>query len=481
MSAVTPWHRSAPAERIAPVSDENARRARMRASQRAVFGLLRHAPEFSAHVVATTQQRVVLFATFVTLAGSFALWPSVMAQALVAGTSAGFIVSLAFRVVLAWFGCRPHPGIERDREEPLPIYTVLVPLFRESNVLAELIENLQALDYPAEKLDVKLVVEEDDTETRELAERLSPFEVIVVPPSKPRTKPKACNFALQFARGKHVVVYDAEDKPDRDQLRKAVAAFRRGPGISCFQAALSIERASGWLAHMFALDYGIWFRTLLPGLDRLHAPIPLGGTSNHFRTASLVAAGAWDPFNVTEDADLGVRLARLGHRVSMLDSDTSEEAPPRFSHWFRQRTRWMKGYMQTLLVHTRRPARLFQKLGLRGCMAVQLFLGGAVWSALVNPLLWVIFVASCVARPMEPSLLDMLARISGAAVVLANGLLVMLSFIHEGRRRKPGWVLFAVTYPLYWILISAAAYRALWQLLRDPFLWEKTPHGGASF
>ena len=324
-------------------------------------------------------------------------------------------------------------------------------------------------------------MEEDDRDTWIAAEQLSPFEIVVVPPSRPRTKPKACNFALQFARGKHVVVYDAEDRPEPDQLRKAVAAFCKDPGITCFQARLCIDNdASGWLARMFALDYGIWFRTLLPGLDRLCAPIPLGGTSNHFRTSSLRAAGAWDSFNVTEDADLGIRLARLGHGVAMLDSTTFEEAPARFGPWFRQRTRWMKGYMQTLLVHTRDPARLARNLGLRGSVLMQMFLGGAVWSALVNPVLWVLFAVSCLAEPSDPQLLDFAARVSGGALLAANGLLAALAFADEQRPRRLASIACAFTYPLYWILISAAAYRAVWQLLRDPFRWEKTPHAGAA-
>ena len=298
--------------------------------------------------------------------------------------------------------------------------------------------------------------------------------------AKKGTSKKACNFALQFARGEHVVVYDAEDRPDPDQLRKAAAAFLAYPDVSCFQARLAIDNAGeSWLARIFALDYAIWFRTLLPGLDRLHAPIPLGGTSNHFRTESLIAAGAWDPFNVTEDADLGIRLARLGHRVSMLDSTTLEEAPSRFGPWYRQRTRWMKGYMQSLLVHTREPTKLVRKLGLGGCAVVNLFLGGAVWSALVNPVLWVMFAISLLARAIDPSALDFLARLSGLAVLAGNGLLAALSFATEEPRQRLRCIPFALSYPLYWLLISGAAYRALWQLCRDPFRWEKTPHGGA--
>lgn len=466
---------------VASTADDGGRPKRAHASQNAVSGLLNAKPQFSASRVITPRQKVCFAAVGAAIACLFMVWPRIMAQVLVAGMSFGFVAGLAFRAALAWLGRRAERAVVEPRDEGLPIYTVLVPLFHEKAVLPQLVDSLLALDYPAEKLDVKLIVEEDDDETRIAAERLSPFETVVVPRSRPRTKPKACNFALQFARGSRVVVYDAEDHPEPDQLRKAAKAFRKDPGVTCFQARLAIDNAaSGWLARMFALDYGIWFRTLLPGLASLHAPMPLGGTSNHFRTSDLMKAGAWDPFNVTEDADLGIRLARLDRRVSMLDSTTFEEAPCRFGPWFRQRTRWMKGYMQTLLVHTRDPGELARNLGFGGCAVIEMFLGGAVWSALVNPILWTIFVVSCLARSVDPALLDFFARISGLAFVAGNGLLVALSIAQEGRLRRLGSVLFALTYPVYWLLVSAAAYRALWQLWHDPFRWEKTPHGDAA-
>ena len=184
----------------------------------------------------------------------------------------------------------------------------------------------------------------------------------VVPPSHPQTKPKACNFALRFARGEYLVVYDAEDRPEPDQLRKVVATFRRSPpNTACLQCRLNYYNVNeNWLTRMFTLDYALWFDQMLPGLERLGMPIPLGGTSNHFRIDVLRELHAWDPFNVTEDADLGIRLGQKGYRVGIVDSTTFEEASCRAGQWMRQRSRWMKGYMQTLLVHTRRPLHLIR-------------------------------------------------------------------------------------------------------------------------
>jgi glycosyltransferase XagB len=459
-----------------PLRAEAQRRHRQ-ALLDAVSGLAQAKPELSARQVFTPWQKRLLLGAAGFFFLAFCLWPAAAAQVLVTAMSAGFVASLGLRLILAWLG-RKGPALDEANEEGLPVYTILVPLYHEAAMLPQLTGALFALDYPSERLDIKLVVEADDEDTLAAAASHASYEIVPVPPCLPRTKPKACNYALPFARGKFLVVFDAEDRPEPDQLRKAVAAFRRNPGIACFQARLSIDRGEGgWLERMFALEYGTWFNTLLPGLDRLEAPKPLGGTSNHFRTSSLREAGGWDPFNVTEDADLGIRLARLGMRVAMLGSATFEEAPARFPVWFRQRTRWMKGYMQTLLVHTRAPRRLLKETGWRGCLTLSAMLGGAVWSALVNPLLWGVFLASCLGRKVAAEPLDILALVSGLSLLAANILLAALSLTGRSSTKRLGDFVRALTYPAYWLLLSAAAYRALWQLLRDPFRWEKTPHG----
>ncbi len=412
---------------------------------------------------------------------AFTIWPSLAARMFVAVISIGFLFSLLLRTLLAALGRTLPETAASVNDENLPTYTVLVPLYREANILQQLSEAMRDLDYPKTLLDLKYIIEEDDRCTREAAEKLGLSELVIVPNGGPRTKPKACNYALQFARGTYLVVFDAEDRPDRDQLRKAVAAFHSQPGISCFQARLVIDSSvGGWLQRMFALDYALWFRTLLPGLARARAPIPLGGTSNHFRTEVLIRAGAWDPYNVTEDADLGYRLARLGFRVSLLDSNTHEEAPLGLSAWVRQRTRWLKGYMQTILVHTRDPLLLSRNVGWRGSLIMQAFLGGAVWSALVNPIMWAVFIICSLRSYGTADALNVLARVSGCTLIAANVILAVLSLLGDARRLSWKLLVAVISYPIYWLLISLAAYRALWQLIRDPFRWEKTPHRGTT-
>ncbi len=328
---------------------------------------------------------------------------------------------------------------------------------------------------------MKFVLEADDRETRRVLALLDlgpPFEIITAPPVGPRTKPKALNVGLAFARGAFTVVLDAEDMPEPDQLRHALAAFAAGGDrLACVQAALTIDNtADNWLAGMFTADYAGQFDVFLPFLAAMRLPLPLGGSSNHFRTAVLRRIGGWDPYNVTEDADLGIRLCRLGLRSAVLPSATYEEAPARLVSWLRQRTRWYKGWMQTWLVHMRRPHTLSRELGIVGAIAFQILFAGKVLSALVYPLFlaglaYVLFIA--------PKLSAAMAADSAFTAVIICGYAstIVPSVVGLKRRRllAHAWVL--VLTPLYWMLLSLAAWRALLQLLYDPYRWEKTEHG----
>ncbi len=374
------------------------------------------------------------------------------------------------------------------REDELPLYTVLVPMFREPEVLPILAGALRQLDYPLAKLDIKLVLEEDDDETIQAAECLGlegSFEIIKVPPSAPRTKSKACNYALKFARGELVTIYDAEDKPEPMQLRKVVAAFRTAsPETACIQCRLNYYNAQeNWLTRMFTLDYALWFDLMLPGLERLGLPIPLGGTSNHFKSSVLRELHGWDPFNVTEDADLGIRMTEKGYRVRVINSTTYEEANCHAGNWIRQRSRWVKGYVQTFLVHSRRPVQFIREHGFFPALGLTMFIGGTMLSGVLNPVFWAIFLGWLItatagfAGAFPPVLLYM----SLVNLLVGNGLFVFLSLIAPYQR---GWLNlspYGLTVSWYWVLISVAAFKGVWQLLVKPFYWEKTQHGISRF
>lgn len=465
---------------------------REKLSHDAVYALADAEPSLSANRTLTRGQAQLFFLLGLAVVVAALLWPLVTLAMAAGCLAAAYLANILFRTMLVWLGAAeifdapPAPAPIADPD--LPLYTILVPLYQEANVLASLVAALRALDYPRDKLDIKLVVEADDEETRDAIRMLDldpSFHIIVVPPSNPRTKPKACNYALPFARGEFIVIFDAEDRPEPDQLRKAVARFRSGPkDVGCLQARLNFyNRNENWLTRLFALDYALWFDFLLPGLDVLRVPMPLGGTSNHFRTDVLRKIHGWDSFNVTEDADLGIRLARLGHRATTLDSTTFEEATNRTGDWLKQRSRWLKGYMQTWLVHMRDPLALWRHAGTRGFFAFQLFIGGTFVSSLANPLMWLMFIAS---HALGITIFwgpfgEALARASLFSLIAGNVLFVYLAMLGPYRR---GWLQLApygLIAPLYWLLISVAAYRAVWQLVRRPFHWDKTRHGVSHF
>ncbi len=461
-------------------------------SHHAVFSLVESDPQMSARVVMSPAQVVILYVSLTTILLGLAVAPIATLIALNVVVSVFYLGNFMFRgmLVAAGGGRSTDWNYEIEiaarnlRDDELPVFTVLVPMFREGRVLPRLARALRALDYPLGKLDIKIVLESGDTETIEQARKLGlegVFEVIRVPPSQPQTKPKACNFALRFARGEYLVVYDAEDQPEPDQLRKVVATFRRSPpDVACLQCRLNYYNASeNWLTRMFTLDYSLWFDLVLPGLERLKVPIPLGGTSNHFKIEVLRELHAWDPFNVTEDADLGIRLSEKGYRVGIVDSTTYEEASCHVGNWVRQRSRWLKGYMQTLLVHTRRPLQLIRKTGVLGFLGFVFFIGGTVLSGLLNPLFWLLYIVWLFLAwsGLEDVFPQYLLLISLCNLLAGNGAFIFLSMIAPLRRGWLGLIPYSLTAFAYWILISVAAYKGLWQLLINPFYWEKTRHG----
>lgn len=373
----------------------------------------------------------------------------------------------------------------RMPDRDLPLYTIVVPLFREARVLAQLVRALDALDYPAAKLDIKLILERCDAQTIAAVTRMNlqlPYDVIVLPDGHPRVKPRALNAALEAAAGAFLVVYDAEDRPDPGQLRAAVARFAQAPSeLVCLQARLTVDHADeAWITRMFALDYGALFHAVKPGLSALGLPVPLGGTSNHFRTTALRRVCGWDAWNVTEDIDLGYRLARFGLRVGSLDSDTFEEAPLTLARWMPQRSRWLKGWMVTAIVHGRQPRRLFRELGWRSGLSVVVSLAGTILSCLAGPPLLVVAAGEAWSHTLfRPETPLWWLSVAAAGVLLAGGALsalwpAMMALRRMGRLDLAPWLL---TLPLYLLLVSAAAWRALYELWRDPQGWNKTEHG----
>ncbi len=455
---------------------------------RASNGLLESHPELSAGAALWNWQKFAFIAVAVALLAGTVVLPRQTLAMLLAILALPFLCVVSLRAVALWT-LATTPAASRDLSlqiDPLlPRYTVLAPLFREANVVPALIAALEAIDYPPDRLEIFLILEGIDHETRAaVAASLLPahMSVVVVPDGTPRTKPRALNYAMQAATGDYIVVYDAEDIPDPGQLRAALAMLndpRRR--IGCVQARLDIYNPmDSLLTRQFTIEYAALFDALLPALERLDLPVPLGGTSNHFPRAVLENIGGWDPYNVTEDADLGIRLARAGYAVRILDSSTGEEAPQKFLAWRNQRTRWLKGWMQTYLVHMREPGRLWRELGGRRFAGLQVLMGGLILSALMHPWFYV-FAAADLWHGFDFTAgnnlwgqglwwLGVINLIAGYLTAVALGAYSV------ARRRKFGLAMHSVLMPFYWLAISFAAYRALWQLVKAPYLWEKTEH-----
>ena len=452
--------------------------------------LMQSAPESSAHVVISPAQKAVLVMALLAVLVCGVIWPMGTLVGLVGAASAAylFVSVYKFRLTLRALGTHLETDVTPEEvaaldERHLPVYTILVPLYKEAGIVARLVRDINALDYPRTRLDVKLLCEEDDTETIEKIRSMGlppHFHLVVVPDSQPKTKPKACNYGLQLSQGSFCVIFDAEDRPDPDQLKKAVVAFSRvGPEVACIQAKLNhFNQDQNMLTAWFANEYSMHFELVLPAMGASESPIPLGGTSNHFITSVLRDLGAWDPFNVTEDADLGIRLHREGYRTAMIDSTTLEEANSQVGNWIRQRSRWNKGYLQTWLVHMRHPFRLLSETGLRGFLSFNLTMGSA-FVLLMNPIFWALTTLYVLTQAgfIQQLFPGLVFYAASAMLFVGNFVFVYLNVAGSLQRGEFGLTRTALLSPLYWGLMSWAAWKGFIQLFTNPFYWEKTEHG----
>lgn len=442
--------------------------------------LTRRWPYASANIELSRAARMVFVGFFGLTTVAMAVAPMLLSALLLPFVAVLVLVPALLRLAAALLPQGQVEPVPLLCDADLPVYTILIPLRDEAGMVPQLGRAMRALDYPPEKLDIKFVVEATSPETIAAVDRLLDdprFQLVVVPDGAPRTKPKALNFALPLARGAHLVVYDAEDIPDRDQLRLAASQFAAHPGFDCLQAELVAENAEeNWITALFAAEYAGLFGLMLPFLGRHRLPMPLGGTSNHFRTAALRELGHWDAFNVTEDADLGVRLARLRYNTGTLRSVTSEEAPISLDAWMRQRTRWIKGWMQTFIVHNRSPILFARDIGVRNFLFFEIYVGSLILSSLVHALFIGGFAAR-IALGHWPDLGNPVDLAYVAILVLGYGGALVL--VVAGLVRCRAWHLIPqqLALPLYWLMHSIASLHAAHQLLVRPYFWGKTAHG----
>lgn len=405
--------------------------------------------------------------------------PRGLGGALVTTTSVAFLALAAWRITLVVVSAKPAVA-HAPPLAALPRYTILAALHDEAEVVGQLVERLSRIDYPPHRLQGLLVLEAHDHATIAAAltaPRPAWLEVFVAPPGQPLTKPRALNCALHHATGDLLTVYDAEDEPDPQQLREAAARFAadRMGRLACLQAPLRIRprstAAATFLERQFAAEYAALFETLLPGMCRLGLPFPLGGTSNHFRTDVLRAVGGWDVWNVTEDADLGFRLWRRGWRLGVITRPTWETPPGAFQHWLPQRTRWLKGYMQTFGVHSRRP----WELGPRGLFSLLVTVGAGLASAAIHGLS-LAWLATAVVVSAMAGVTPLIPALAVGVLIVGAASAWLCCWIGSRRAGIPYGLADMLAAPAYWALLSLAWMHAAWRLIREPFAWDKTAH-----
>lgn len=480
-------------ERLAVAAPQTIRKAvwefeadaRVKATTSALFETQPHA---SAKFVVTGPQGYLLAALQAIILFAAFLWPGPTLLAFHIFLSVFFLASNCLRLVAATLGRRPaRPHLPHALPMGLPVYTILVALKDEAAMADQLISGLNRLQWPKSLLDIKLVCEASDRATIEALQATGlgeQYEIVEVPEHGPQTKPKALQYALAGARGEFVAIYDAEDIPAPPQLLEAWMLFQAGDArLACVQSPLAIANfRKNWLTALFAVEYGGLFRGMVPFLDRLNLPIPLGGTSNHFRRNALIEVGGWDPYNVTEDADLGFRLYRAGYRTKAAFFATIEVAPENLGDWLNQRSRWLKGWAQTWLVLMRQPVRVFHQLGMRGFLTTQILIAGMLVSTLAHPLMYLFIAVFSIqilsgqagtADPFHIALLglDIVNIVGSYLTFLMLGLFHMTKTERSGIKKRH-----LVLLPFYWLAMSRAAWKAIGELAGKAHYWAKTPH-----
>lgn len=456
---------------------------------------LEYLPHETAKVTVVRSQKIVLGYIAVALAASLLVdWH--LTLVVILGTLASlYFIDLLFHLLLVCRSFSRMPEISISKEEisqvphySWPTYTIFCPLYKEGKVIPQFIHAMERLDYPPDKLQIMLLLEEDDRETiRNIrAQQLpSQFEIVIVPDSQPKTKPKALNYGLQHARGEMVVIYDAEDVPESDQLKKAVLAFKKSSSRTvCVQAKLNYYNPrQNVLTRLFTAEYSLWFDLVLPGLQSIHAPIPLGGTSNHFHLRDMRKLKGWDAYNVTEDCDLGMRLSKAGYETAIVDSTTYEEANSKMRNWFRQRSRWIKGYMQTYFVHMRNPGAFFKKGARHQLIIFQIIIGLKILSLFINPILWTITLTYFIFRSSTGLFIESLYPnpafyYTGVFVGIVGNFLQFYYYIMGcAKREYHDLIKYAFFVPFYWLAMSLAGWKALYEIVVKPHYWQKTHHG----
>lgn len=383
------------------------------------------------------------------------------------------------------------PDINFKNDE-LPIITILLPLYREADVVSNLFVSIAQLDYPKSKLDIVVILEREDHETldavKESIEETN-LEVEIIFNGIKKGKPSALNAGLKKAKGEIITIYDAEDAPERDQLKKVVRYFNLHLDVACVQAKLNYYNThQSILTKLFTIEYSSWFDIYLRGWWKIGWVVPLGGTSNFIRRDILLKLMGWDENNVTEDAELGIRIARKGYRVDIIDSTTWEEAVPYIKPWIKQRSRWHKGFLQCFLAHCIHPFGLVKDVGLWRALSVVL-VGISPLVIALNLIMWfftisytMYFFGFSFFEPLSIMIHEAFSNpwtfyLGLCCFILGNIFWMMCNLSGVIRRGHWGLIKYVLLIIPYWILMSISAWIGIIEIIIKPSYWHKTPHG----
>jgi len=380
--------------------------------------------------------------------------------------------------VMACFTKKPTP-VKTNQEIVWPSYTVLIPLLDEAHMVENLMINLEQIDYPRDKLQIMMLCEAHDPATISTvkAHLRPPFELVIVPPGGPRTKPNALNYAMRTAVGEIITIYDAEDRTHPCQLKTAVIALNAHPEWAGVQAPLDYFNShETLLTRQFTIEYAALFHVWIPFLSRLKLSFPMGGTSNHIRRSALRDTGGWDSYNVTEDADLSFRLAAHGWELGYIHPPTQEEAIRDIGPWIDQRSRWMKGFMQTWIAHMATPLTPAGWAGIARQITLQITIGMTLLAGFVHvPAILATLTVLGIGKLLGLSI-NVPAYFIGA-MSMAYFINIMIGAIGIIRAKKPGLLWMVPFMPIYWLFLFLPTLIAIWELGQKPFYWNKTQHG----
>ena len=449
---------------------------------------------FSANKHLTAE--FISFATVIVLFASISIYAlAILLNAPVLTVMTGlaslmYFLLMVFKLWIVWHSSSAtlvnftDEEIDAITDKELPIYTILIPAKHESEVMKQIISAMSMIDYPVNKLDILMCMEDYDKDTIEAFIDANPpahFKPFIMPYVDPQTKPKTLNMAFLESKGEFVVIYDAEIIPEPDQLKKAYLAFKKYPNVSVFQTRLDHYNAEqNLITKLFSAEFSFHYDMFLPGLQKLGFPIPLSGHSVHFRHDALKEVGAWDVYNVTEDCDIGIRLFRKGYKIGFMDSISQEEATSTVNMWIRQRTRWMKGFIQTSIVHLRHPVRFKREIGgWKNFTVFIITIPGTVVVNLLNFATWIMFIIWITYHPPAIKALypQSILFVSGIAFIVGGFVFTYLNLLSAYKRGRFSIVKYSLLTPIYWILLAYATVRSIFQIMVDPHSWEKTDHG----